>query len=421
MNNTNYKIFNKLLFSYLLLFLLWSLFSFVFTDPNLILISNKYFIDYQNFLWQNILANSNLRVGLYFILIISLIINYVYLIKFWPKKFNLFNKKLIFFIMGIFLTLIISYNALSHDVFNYIFNARMLIKYGANPHLAVAQQFSNDPWVRFMHNIHTPAPYGQAWTLVSIIPYLLGLGKFLLSWLSFKTFALLGMIISYFCLKNLLNNEANKNTNLALLFLNPLILLETISNAHNDWWMMWPVLASFILINQFKSNKKFKLLYLTAIFILMVFSIFTKFASLLAIPFLLYYLFKNKINTLKFFKNKYLSKIKVFIDNYFWDLLSISFFLPLFTERSQRFLSWYLIWPMTFLPLLKSQWWKNTLIIFSFSALLSYLVDINYVPWLYFDQALPNILLIKQLLLWLPPLIYNVFSIIKKMVNNDKK
>jgi hypothetical protein len=272
-----------------------------------------------------------------------------------------------------------------------------------------------------MHNIHTPAPYGQAWTLVSIIPYLLGFGKFILSWLSFKVFAFLGMIISYFCLKNLLKKEESKNTDLALLFLNPLILLETVSNAHNDWWMMWPVLASFILINQFKSNNKFKLLYLTAIFILMVFSIFTKFASLLAIPFLFYFLCKNKMNNWSFFKNRHLNKIKIFINNYFWDLLSISFFLPLFTGRSQRFLTWYLIWPMTFLPLLKSQWWKNNLIVFSFSALFSYLVEIIYVPWLYFDRAIPNILLLKQLLLWLPPLIYNVFSITKKMVKNDNK
>jgi len=129
---------------------------------------------------------------------------------------------------------------------------------------------------------------------------------------------------------------------------------------------------------------------------------------------------KDQLNKLAFFKNKYLNQIKFFFDKYFWDLLSISFFLPLLTARSQRFLTWYLIWPMTFLPLLKSRWWQNTLVVFSLSALLSYLVDITYVPWLYFDQPLPNVLLLKQWLLWLPPLIYNGLFLIKKIGNNAK-
>lgn len=420
MNNPKQRIFFKLLVSYLLLFLIWALFSFVFTDPNLMLINNQYFLSFQTFLWQRILPSNYLRVSFYVILIICLIINYLYLIKFWPKKINIFNKKIIFCTLGIFFLLIISYNALSHDVFNYIFNARMLVKYRANPHVAVAQQFADDPWMRFMHNIHTPAPYGQAWTLVSIVPYLLGLGKFLITWLNFKTFALLGMIIAYLCLRTLIKKENKSRADLALVFFNPLMLLETISNAHNDWWMMWPVLASFILIDRFKTAKQSKQFYLVAVCLLMFFSILTKYASLIAIPFLLYYLCKNKINNLSFFKNKPLNKIKIFIDNYFWDLLSISFFLPLFTSRSQRFLTWYLIWPMTFLPLCKSRWWKKTLIVFSFSALLSYLVDIIYVPWLYFDQTLPNVLLLKQWLLWLPPLIYNGLFLIKKIENNEK-
>ena len=420
MNHTKQRIFLKLLSSYLLLFLIWTLFSFVFTDPNLILINHQYFLNYQTYLWQNILPNNHLRISLYVFLIMALIINYFYLIKFWPQKINYSNKKIIFVILGILFLLIISYNALSHDVFNYIFNARILVKYGANPHLVVAQRFSDDPWLRFMHNTHTPAPYGQAWTLISIVPYLLGFTKFLTTWLSFKVFALLGMILAYFCLKKLIKKDHKSPTKLALLFFNPLILLETIGNAHNDWWMMWPVLASFILIDRFKTAKQSKLFYLVAVCVLMFFSILTKYASLIAIPFLLYYLLKDQLNKLAFFKNKYLNQIKFFFDKYFWDLLSISFFLPLLTARSQRFLTWYLIWPMTFLPLLKSRWWQNTLVVFSLSALLSYLVDITYIPWLYFDQPLPNVLLLKQWLLWLPPLIYNGLFLIKKIGNNAK-
>jgi len=418
--NNNLRPFFYFLTFYLFLFLIWTIFSFVFTDPNLILINNESFINWQKFLWENILPNTYLRTGIYLTLVTSLIINYLYLIKFWPKKINFSDKKILFFLIILFLILLFSYNALSHDVFNYIFNARMLIKYGANPHRVAALNFVDDPWLRFMHNVHTTAPYGQAWTIVSLIPYFFGFHKFLLTWINFKFFSLLGMVISYFCLNKLSVKKQENNSDLALLFLNPLILIETISNTHNDWWMMWPVLASFLFAKKFTQEKKKNYLWLILIILLMFFSILTKFASLVALPFLIYFLFMNKIEKISIFRNNFLKKLRIYIDQYFWDLISVSFFLPLFTARSQRFLTWYLIWPMTFLPLLKSKWWRNTLLIFSFSALLSYLAEIIYVPWLYFDQTLPNVLLYKKALLWTAPLLYNLFSSLNLIIKNVK-
>jgi hypothetical protein len=45
----------------------------------------------------------------------------------------------------------------------------------------------------------------------------------------------------------------------------------------------------------------------------MFFSILTKYASLIAIPFLLYYLLKDQLNKLAFFKNKYLNQLNFFL------------------------------------------------------------------------------------------------------------
>lgn len=418
--NNDRRTFFNLLITYLFLFLIWTLFSFVFTDPNLTLINRQAFIACQNFLWQNILPNTYLRVGTYLTLTGALMINYLYLIKFWPKKIKFFDKKIIITLLPLFLILLISYNALSHDLFNYIFNARILIKYGTNPHRVAALNFPNDPWLRFMHNVHTTAPYGQAWTIISLIPYFFGFNKFLLTYLSFKFFAFLGMLLSYFFLNKLLNKKENKNFKLALLFLNPLILIETLANAHNDWWMMWPVLASFLIAKKFIQEKNKNYFWIILIVLLMFFSVFTKFASLVAIPFLIYYLSKNHLEKLLIFKTKFPEKIKHFIDQYFWDLISISFFLPLLTKRSQCFLTWYLIWPMAFLPLLKSKCWRNNLLIFSFSALLSYVPWILYLPWLNFEHALANVLLYKQVILWSSPLIYNLFLLLNLIIKNVK-
>jgi len=287
--------------------------------------------------------------------------------------------------------------------------------------LVSALNFINDPWSRFMHNVHTTAPYGQLWTLLSLIPYYLGFNKFILTWLNFKFFSFLAMLIAFFCSWKLLDKNKDKNFKLALLFLNPLILIETLSNAHNDWWMMWPVLLSFLVAKKFKEEKEKKYWRLLIIILLMVFSVFTKFASLLALPFLIYYLIENYLNKLNIFKNNLLNKLKKFINQYFWDLTSFALFLPLLTVRSQRFLTWYLIWPMAFLPLLKNKWWKNNLLLFSFTALLSYVPWMIYLPWLTFDQKIPNLLVLKQTLLWLPIFVYNLLLLLRALFKKCKK
>jgi hypothetical protein len=417
--NKNQQKFFYFLFSYIFLFFFFAIFSFIFTDPNLTLINTTWFTNYQAFLWQKILPNLFLRTSIYLFLVISLFINYYFLLKNWPQKLIFFEKKIWFSLIILFGVLLLSYNALSHDIFNYIFNARMVIKYGANPHIISAQNFPHDPWSRFMHNVHTTAPYGQFWTILSLIPYYLGFNKFVLTWLSFKSFSFLAMLLAFFCSLKLLNREKDKNLKLALLFLNPLILIETLSNAHNDWWMMWPVLLSFLIAKEFKKSNK--LWHLLIIFLLMIFSIFIKYASLLVLPFIIYYLIRDNLNKLNIFQNNSFIKLKKIIDQYFWDVLSFSLFLPLLSSRSQRFLTWYLIWPMAFLPLLKSKWWKNNLLFFSFTALLSYLPWMIYLPWLNFDQDTPNILLLKQSLLWLPIFVYNFFLILKIVFKKCKK
>lgn len=380
-------------------------------------------INWQNFLWQKILPNHLLRIIIYLILTTALIINYFYLIKFWPKKTIFSNKKIVLLLILIVLLLLLSYNALSHDVFNYMFNARMLVKYSVNPHRVVALTFANDPWIRFMNNTHTAAPYGEVWSGISTIPYFFGFGKFIFTWLNFKIFAFLGLLISAFILNKLLIKDSQKNYRLAILLLNPLILIETLSSAHNDWWMMWPILLGFLLTKKFIKEGKKNFLLLCLIIVLILFSIFIKYTSLLIIPFFLYLFLENKIKNLSMAKNAWFVKARNFINYYFWDLMSIAFFVPLITARSQRFLTWYLIWPMAFLPLLKSKWWRNCLVIFSYSALFSYLPDIIYVTWLFFDRDLPNLLLYKQIILWLPAVTYSLYflyNVIRKNVKTKR-
>ena len=381
-----------LLISYFLLFLIFTIFSFVLTDPNLILLKSDYFISFQTYLWQNFLPRQNARTIFYGILIFLIFTNYILILKNWPKL-NLHSRKNFWkFLIIISLPLVFSYNALSHDLFNYIFNAKMVIEFGANPHFKTALDFADDPMLRFMNNIHTPAPYGYGWTALSLLPYLAGLGKFSLTFLVFKIFALFSLILTLLILEKFYKKV--DYFQLALLFLNPLFLIEILSSAHNDLWMLAPTLLATYLAINFNNKKLFKIFL---IIILMIFSISIKYATIILLPFLVYLIYKDKLE-------------KVIKLPYIFDLMSLALFLPLLTERSRYFLPWYLIWSLIFLPLMKNPWLRQLLIVFSLSSLLRYLPWLYYLPWMSFHLDSSNLFPLQKIVTWSIPGFYLLLS-----------
>ena len=124
-NNSSQKI-PFLIWIYGLLFLLYTLFTYVFTDPNLILIKADWFMVWQNFLWQKVLPYTDWRASIFLVLIVLLIINYYMLIKYWRRHPEKLNKNLLLYLLPLIVVLFFSYNALSHDIFNYIFNIFMV-------------------------------------------------------------------------------------------------------------------------------------------------------------------------------------------------------------------------------------------------------------------------------------------------------
>ncbi len=394
---------NILLISYFLLFVIFSVFSFVLTDPNLFLLKSDLFVSFQTYLWKNILPMQNFRTIFYGSLIIVIFINYLLILKNWPKL-NLNSKKNFWrFIIIISLPLIFSYNALSYDLFNYIFNAKMVIEFGANPHIQTAINFPDEPMLRFMNNVHTPAPYGYGWTVLSLLPYLVGLGKFLSTFLIFKLFAFMSLLLTLF-----ITEKFFKKINyfkLALLYLNPLFLIEILSSSHNDLWMLAPALLAIYLATNLNSKKLFKIFF---IIILMVVSVSIKYATIVLLPFLIYLIFKDKLEKL----------IKL---PYIFDLMSLALFLPLLTERSRYFLPWYLIWSLIFVPLIKNKFLRNLLIVFSFSSLLRYLPWFYYLPWMSFHLDSSSLFPLQKLITWTIPGFYLLLSGVVFLFNRRRE
>lgn len=375
-----------LLFSYFVLFLLFVLFSYVFADPNLFLWKGEWFVDVQTWLWRTILPKQLLRTYLGAGLLLALFCNYLLILRQFAAT-GLANRAAFWrFLFLLSVPLLLSYNALSYDIFNYIFNAKMVLDFGANPHVRTAQEFSDEPMLRFMNNIHTVAPYGYGWTALSLLPYALGLGKFILQFLSFKAFAALSLFLGLLVMEKLLIQQHGKVSyqKLAWFFLNPLVLIEVLSSGHNDLFMMVPALfAIYLALNDRKQHSWTILIIVAA----MALSISIKFATLALLPFFVYLLIKNKLPK---------------IENYF-DFLSLALFVPLLTERSKQFLPWYLLWSLIFLPLGRQKLWRELLIVFSLSALLRYVPWMYYVPWMSFHLDTSQLLNYQKLVTWVIP------------------
>ena len=131
---------SRCLLLYFLLLVIYTIFSYSLTAPNLVLNSWPPYWRFQTWMWNNFFNNRQLLTYSYLILLVSLFMTYFRIIKIWPK-----TRKMTWWLpLLITSPLILSNNALSYDVFNYIFNAKMVVVYQANPHLQMALSFATD-------------------------------------------------------------------------------------------------------------------------------------------------------------------------------------------------------------------------------------------------------------------------------------
>jgi hypothetical protein len=384
---------------FFLLNCVYSVWSFTQTDPNLVFTTWPPFWSFQNWSWQL----SNLTTTHIYIFLLSALFGvYWFVAQNIPSNFSL--KKVL--LIGAFIAspLLFSNNALSHDVFNYIFNAKMAVKYGADPHVKVALDFKFDPWTRFMHNVHTPAPYFYGWTALSTIPYFLGFEKFVLTWLLFRLWSALGLGLSLFFLWKIMEKSGMGTLrHFAFVMFNPLLLIELISNSHNDGWMMWPALAALWLVME--KNKSFPSLVKIGLSLaLLLFSFSTKYATVVLIPIWLSLIFSHKL------------KWK-FIEDFRFDVASLLLFVPLLTARSQYFHPWYLSWSFLFFPLVKSRWIKVALIVLSISSMF------RYTPWIHYGgfEFTPLIEYQQRLITWAPLVLVPLFYIVSILASKLSK
>ncbi|NCN82856.1 MAG: hypothetical protein GW947_02710 [Candidatus Pacebacteria bacterium] len=370
----------------LLGFTVW---SYGLADPNIVFTSWQPYWVFQNWIWSLARTFPEWYTAVYVLLIGSLFWLSLQL-KNWLQKFSKISlTQTVLWFLLLISPLLFSYNALSHDVFNYLFNAKMVMVYHANPHVQTALEFATDDWTRFMHNTHTPAPYGYGWTGLSLVPYLLGFGKFTWSWLVFRLFSVASLVLVFVALQQLARRMGKKVSlsDAAVFFLNPLVLIEVVANSHNDLWMLAPALfgLSFLL-----ARKRFSLGWRVGIsLLLLAFSISIKYATVTLLPVWLTILALERFEAGSFGRLQARLHIPkrflIVLTKGIWErvfrslpyVAAVSLLLPLFTNQSQQYLPWYLTWSLVWLPLISARKWRRFWLVCSIAALL------RYVPWLY--------------------------------------
>ena len=316
-------------------------------------------------------------------LVLCIFLFYYYL-KILAKKSIKNIKPIGIVILFIIITGIFAYPAFSHDIFNYLFNAKMILVYGKDPHVITANQFLFDPWTRFMHNVHTAAPYGYGFTITSLIPMIISLPNFTISlWLMklfISIFFILESILIYKISETLYPGE--KIRRVCIFVFNPLLLIETVIVGHNDSLMMAAVLFSIWRLLQKKSTKNMAL----AIFS-WIYSISIKYASVVLLPFLML-----------------IKKVDIFTYG------GLAMLLVLMTRPGQLN-SWYLHWGIVLLGLSRKSWAIALTLLVSLGGLMRYAPYIFTGNWDAPVQTWRAVILLLPLLLLMSRKVRNYFSI----------
>lgn len=285
-------------FFYLLVVLSLFFYSFTQVDLSLTLSRASILQDIQKAFQYVGYFNRPVATYLYIGIVFFLWLGYARILLLVKKK-ALGTKELYPLIVLTTLFLTFSYTAFSHDIFNYIFDAKIVTAYQENPYQHKALDYPSDPMLSFMHWTHRTYPYGPIWLVLTVPVSFLGLQYFLPTYFLFKMLMAGAFLLTLYWIEKIGKTYlANGILPLAFFAFNPLVLMEALVAGHNDLAMMALAVIACFSVLQKEHVKSFAFLLL---------SIGVKFASGVLLPlFLLYTLLprvfgKNAVQTFLLF------------------------------------------------------------------------------------------------------------------------
>lgn len=356
---------------------LFSVFSYFFVDEN---------IPYLGHVYTGLAFSNRTTTTLLYILSIVIFFIFYGIFIFWGIRKKIKTKEVVFLLCMTAAILFFSYPAmLSYDIFNYLATSKVLFFYHENPYLVMPIEFTGDSFLPFMHAANKIALYGPFWIILTGIPYLLGLGNFVLTLFASKLLTTL-----FYLLTVLIFWKLSKNVVSLILFsLNPLILVEILVSGHNDIAMMFLALLSFFLLTKRK-------IVLATMF--MILSILIKYSTIFLLPVFLYIFLMLR-------KNKNIDWEKT----YYYPLLSM-FVIFLLAPLREEIYPWYAVWFLPFSFLIS----KNKILV-CLSISFSFGLLFRYIPYMFFGTHAGFTPLFKMIVTFIPALLVSFYFIYKKI------
>lgn len=292
--------------------------------------------------------------------------------------------------------LIFAYPFLSSDLFNYLFDAKIIFAYHVSPYTHKPLDFPNDEWLRFMRWIHRYSPYGPLWLAMSLIPAVLGFGKFILNFLTFKIFIGIFHLVNTYLVFKILQKINPQKILLGTAFyaLNPLFLIEGMANAHNDMVLATFLIGSIYLVTDAKTVRSYLTLFAGTLI---------KYIPILNLPWLvLYQLYPKFRKNQKMVKTEWLimaNLVTMAIFTYLFSSLRIT--VPFVSQGATQvqFQPWYLFWTLPFVALIP----RINLIAVTIALGLG--ASLRYLPYLYYgDWSQSGTISFMQFITIIPPL-----------------
>lgn len=277
------------------------------------------------------------------------------------KKGHLTGKQFLLLIVSSAVILNFAFPAFTYDVFNYIFDARILTFYHQNPYIHKALDYQGDPMLQFMHWTQRTYPYGPVWLGLTAPLSVLGRGLFIPTLFLFKSFMTLLFLGTVYFIQRVSGNKLST----ILFALSPLVITESLVSAHLDIAMMFFAVWSFFTLKQ--------KMYPLSIILLFI-SIGVKFATVFLLPVYFYVLFNRK--KLDWEKVNLYSTVLM--------LLSV-----VASSIRTNFQPWYLLDVLPFAVLSNKSYIRIPVVISSI------LIPLNYVPFLNlgnWNNPVPSIL-----------------------------
>lgn len=244
---------------------------------------------------------------------------------------------------------LLSFPALSYDIFNYIATAKLTYFYGENPYVVMPIEIPNEPMLGYTRAANKLALYGPVWIVLSSFPYVVGAWHNIALIFSFKAF-----VFIFYLLCSFMIYRKTKRWDATLFFAaNPLVLIEVLVNGHNDIVMMVLALGGIILWS------KASVLHKAVGLVLFAASVFVKGATIVLLPlfFLPGWVWEKKM------KAAYVLMFMVF----------------LMSPLREEMYPWYAVWWLVFaalIPITKKSF------IHGFSFWMSLGLMLRYLPWI---------------------------------------